>query len=129
MNPELWECAIFAPKIPQLLQYELFWNKPLLLLSSTYWSFRLPSLGKILKKLQMIQSYEEAPFLGPKWSICPKQFFFWKIINITLIYLLAPFIVQNIKKILPANPELWGCAIFGSKWPISPNIYIFQKTC
>ena len=29
-----------------------------------------------LKKfLQQIQSYEDAPFLGPKWSICPKQFF------------------------------------------------------
>ena len=29
-----------------------------------------------LKKfLQRIQSYEDVPFLGPKWSICPKQFF------------------------------------------------------
>ena len=60
-----------------------------------------------LKKfLQQIQSYEDAPFLGPKWSICPKQIFFWKIINIILIYLLAPFIVQNFKKILPVDPEL-----------------------
>ena len=67
-----------------------------------------------LKKfLQQIQSYEDAPFLGPKWSICPKQIFFWKIINIILIYLLAPFIVQNFKKILPADPEVWGCAIYG----------------
>ena len=49
-----------------------------------------------LKKfLQQIQSYEDVPFLGPKWSICPKQNFFWKIINIILIYLLTPFIVQN----------------------------------
>ena len=24
-----------------------------------------------------IQSYEDAPFLGPKWSICLKQIFFW----------------------------------------------------
>ena len=31
--------------------------------------------------------------------------FFWKII-IILIYLLAPFIVQNLKKLLPADPEL-----------------------
>ena len=23
--------------------------------------------------LQRIQSYEDAPFMGPKWSICPKQ--------------------------------------------------------
>ena len=27
--------------------------------------------------------------------------------------LLAPFILQNFKKILRTNPELWGCAIFG----------------
>ena len=47
------------------------------------------------KFLQRIQSYEDVPFLGPKWSICPKQNFFWKIINIILIYLLTPFIVQN----------------------------------
>ena len=30
-----------------------------------------------LKKfLQQIQSYEDASFLGPKWSICPKTNFF-----------------------------------------------------
>ena len=53
--------------------------------------------------LQRIQSYQNAQFLGPKWSICPKQVFFWKIINIILIYLLATFIVQNVKKIIPAD--------------------------
>ena len=37
----------------------------------------------------------------------PKQnIFFWKIINIILIYLLAPFIVQHFKKILLSDPEL-----------------------
>ena len=56
------------------------------------------------KFLQQIQSYEDVPFLGTKWSTCP--IFFWKIINITFIYLLAPFIVQSFKKILPADPEL-----------------------
>ena len=34
------------------------------------------------------------------------QNFFWKIINITLIYLLAPFILTNFIKILPAGPDL-----------------------
>ena len=38
-----------------------------------------------------------------------------KTININFIYLLAPFILQNFKKILGANPELWGCAIFKPK--------------
>ena len=31
------------------------------------------------------------------------------------MYLLALFILQNFKKILRANPELRGCAIFGTK--------------
>ena len=52
--------------------------------------------------------------MGLKWSICPKQMFL-EIINIILIYLLAPFIVQNYKKILPADPELWRCAFFGPR--------------
>ena len=55
--------------------------------------------------------------------------FFWKIINIILIYLLAPFIVQNFKKILPADPELWGCTIFGPKMAHFPKWEFFQKTC
>ena len=45
------------------------------------------------KFLKQIQSYEDAPSSGTKWFICPKQNFFWKVINIILIYLLAPFIV------------------------------------
>ena len=31
---------------------------------------------------------------------------FWKIIKTTLIYQLASFTVQNLKKILPADPKL-----------------------
>ena len=53
--------------------------------------------------------------------------FFWKIINIILIYLLAPFIVQNLKKILPADPELRGCAIFGPKMAYFPKSEIFSE--
>ena len=106
-------CVIFGTKMTHLSRTNFFWYKPLLLLSSAYWPF---SLCKIYKKfLQRIQSYEDASFLGPKWFICPKQIFLLKkIINTILIYLLAPFIMQNFKKNLRANPELWGCAIF---WP------------
>ena len=57
------------------------------------------------KILQQIQSYDDALFFGPKWSICSKQIFFWKTF-IILIYLLAPFIVQNLKNVLPTDPEL-----------------------
>ena len=31
------------------------------------------------------------------------------------MHLLVPFILQNFKKTLRSNPELWGCAIFVSK--------------
>ena len=35
------------------------------------------------------------------------NYFFWgKIIDIILIFLLAPFIAQNFKKIIPEDPEL-----------------------
>ena len=78
-DPELWQCAIFRPKMAHLSWTKIFRYKPLLL-SSTYWPFHCQKFKKI-----QIQSYEDAPFLGSKWSICPKQFFFLKIINIILI--------------------------------------------
>ena len=43
------------------------------------------------------------------------KFFLIQTINITFIYLLAFFIVQNLKKILKADPELWRRAILGPK--------------
>ena len=33
-------------------------------------------MQNLKKFLQRIQSYEDAPFLDPKWSICAKHFFF-----------------------------------------------------
>ena len=71
-NPDLRGCSTFGPKIPQFVLNKICWYKLLLLLSSTYWPF---SLGKILKIfLQLVKSYEDAPFLGPKWTTCPKFF-------------------------------------------------------
>ena len=43
---------------------------------------------------------------------CPKWNFSRKTTNKIFMYLLAPFILQNLKKILRADPELWGYAIF-----------------
>ena len=102
-----------------------FWYKPLLL-SSTYWPF---SLCKILKILTADPELWGWAIFGPKMVHLPQTVFFWKIINITLIYLLAPFIVQNFKKILPAGRELWGCAIFRPKMTHFPKWECFQKTC
>ena len=55
--------------------------------------------------------------------------FFREIITLILIYLLAPFIVQNLKKVLPVDPKLWGCAFFGPKMAHFPKWELFLKTC
>ena len=41
------------------------------------------------------------------------------------MYLLDPFILQNFRKILRANPELLGCVIFG---PICPEQFFLVQT-
>ena len=99
-----------------------YFHLSLLLLSSPTFS-----LHKIKKKfLQWIQSYVDAPFLGPKWSICHKQIFFWKkIINILFIYQQVPFIKQNFQKSFAVDPELWGCTIFGPKMVHFPKWEFF----
>ena len=44
------------------------------------------------------------------------------------MYLLARFILQNFKKILRANPELWGCVIFGTQMVhLPPFFFFFEK--
>ena len=113
-NPELWGCAIFGPKMAHL-PWTTFLLVQTIIFTSIYLLY-LFTVQNLKKFLQQIQSYEDAPFL-----------FFWKIINIILIYLLAPFIVQNFKKILPVDPALWGCAIFGSKMAHFPKWEFFQK--
>ena len=113
-------CAIFGTKTAHL-----FWTNVLVQTIGTTFIYLLAIfiVQNLRKFLQRIQNYGDAPYLGPKWSICPKQIFFWKIITIILIYLLALFIVQNFKKILPGDPEFWGCAIYGP----FPQIRIFSE--
>ena len=91
-----------------------------------YYYFHLPIGPFHYEKFKKILTADPDPFLGPKWSIWSKQFF-WKIINIILIYLLFPFIVQNFKKILSVDPELEDAQFLGPKWPILPNESFFRK--
>ena len=92
---------------------KFFWCKPLLLLSSTYWPF---SLCKILKSSyngsRIITMHH---FWDQRGPFAPNKFFSWKTITITVINRLTLFIVQNLKKNLPADQELWGCANNGAK--------------
>ena len=99
-DPELWGSAIFGPKMTHLSWTTFFFGK------NHYYCFHLPihpfHWAKFIKNSycrSRVAYPDDALFLGPKWFISPKQIFFWKIIKIILIYLLAPFIVQNFKKI------------------------------
>ena len=67
----------------------------------------------------------DAPFLGPKWFICPN--FFLKIINIILMFLVAPFIVQNLKNFFWWIQSYEDAQFLGPKWPICPNENFFKK--
>ena len=71
--------------------------------------------------------YEDVPFLDPKWPICPEQFFLVQTIIITFIYLLALFIVQNLKKFFQRIQSYEDVQFLGPKWPISPNENFFRK--
>ena len=103
-----------GPKWHNLSWTKFLWYKPLILLSSTYWPF---SLCKILKN-----SYDRSRvtrmchFWAQNGPFAPNKIF-WKTINITP----TPFIVQNFKKILLADQEVRGCAIFGPKMSHFPK--------
>ena len=86
-------------------------------------------IGQNLKKNSNSRSriMRMCHFWAQNGPFAPNKIFFWKIINIILIYLLAPFIVQNFKKILPADPELWGCTIFGPKMAHFPKWELFSE--
>ena len=90
-----------------------FFLQKLIKFSCTYWPL---SFCKILNKfLGSIQSYEDVPFSGPKWPICHEQNFFGTNHDYYFHLPFDPSHCVKFKKILTAGPELWGCAIFGSK--------------
>ena len=120
-------CTIFWTKMTQFVLNKNFLVQTIII--NSIYLLALFIVQNLKKFLQRIQNYGDAPFLAPKLCICLKLILFWKIITMILIYLLAPFIVQNLKKIVPADPELWGCAIFRSKMAHFPKQEFFKKTC
>ena len=57
------------------------------------------------------------------------KFFVVQTIIITFLYLLALFIVQNLKKLFRWNQSYEDAQFLGPKWPMSPDDNFFQKTC
>ena len=107
------------PKKIKFPQMNFFLQKQLITFSCTYYPL---SFCKILKKfLEPIQSYEDVPFSGPKWPICHEQNFFGTNHYYYFHLPIGPFHCAKFKKILTADPELWGCAIFGPKMAHFPK--------
>ena len=76
---QIYDVPFLGPKYPNLSWTKFFGT-------NHYYHFHLPigpfywAKFKKKKSLQRIQSYKDATFWSPKWSICPKQSFFWKLL-------------------------------------------------
>ena len=112
----IWGCVIFGSKNTQFAL-----NKILLVQTIIITFIYLLALFIVqnLKKLSGSRVMRMCHFWTQNGPFAP--IFFWKFINIILIYLLAPFIGKNFLKILPADLKLWGCAIFGPKMASFPK--------
>ena len=87
-----------------------------------------PFILQVSKKfIEPIQSYEDVPFSGPKWPICCEQNFFGTNHYYYLHQPIGSFHCAKFKKILTADPELSGCAIFGPKIAHFPKSEFFRK--
>ena len=126
-DPELSDVPFSDPKWP-ICPEQFFFG------TNHYYYFHLPigpSHCAKFKKNSFSRSRVKrmCHFLIQNGPFAPPKFFFSKIINIILIYLLGFFVVQNFKKILRADPELWGCAIFGLKMAHFSKWEFFQINC
>ena len=65
-----------------------------------------------------------ARFSGPKWSICPKKFFFGTNHCYFFHLPIGPFHCAKFKKNLTADLELWRCTIFGLKMVHLPQFFL-----
>ena len=80
------------------------------------------------KFLQQIQSYEDAPFLGPKWSICPNYFFFLENYQYLSHLPISAFHWAKLKKKNFQQIQSYEDAQFlGLKWFISPTENFFSE--
>ena len=120
--PELWRCAIFGPKMTIYHEQKFFGT-------NHYYYCHLP-IGPFrcakFKKITVDPELWGCAILGPKMVNLP-PIFFWKIINIILIYLLALFIVQNLKKLLQWIQSYEDAHFLGPKLPISANENFSRK--
>ena len=120
-------CKIFK----KFQSYEPFVLKKIVLVQTIIITFiyllALFIVQNLKKFLQRIQSYEDVPFLGPKWSICPKQIFFGKLL-ISFSSTYQPLsLCKILKKFFQRIQSYEDAQFLGPKWPICPNENFFRK--
>ena len=108
-----------GPIMAHLSWTKMFWYKSLLL-SPTYWPFSLSQIYKNSYSRSRVMRMHH--FWAQNDPFAPN-----KIINIILIYLLAPLTVQNFKKFFQWIQSYEDAQLLGPKWPISPNEIFFRK--
>ena len=118
----MWMWAIFGTKTAHLSWTKFFGENHCYYFHLSVGPFHC---AKFKKKLQRIQNYDDAPFLSPKWSICPLKKFFSKIITIIPIYLLAPFIALNFLQ--NSSTRCDNMQFMRPKLSISPSKNFFRK--
>ena len=82
--------------------------------------------AKFKNTLTWIQSYDDVPFLGQKWSICPKQFFL-KFNNTILIYLQALLFCKILKNSSSGSRVMRMHHFWAQNGPFSQNEDFFKK--
>ena len=85
-----------------------------------------PFILQILKKfLDPILSYEDVPFSGPKWPICPEQFFFGTNHYYYCHLPIGPFDCAKSKKFLQWTQSYGDAPFLAPKWSICPKQFFF----
>ena len=118
-DPELSGCAIFSHEMAHL-SWAIFFG------TNHYYYFHVPVDPFYCAKYTTNSfGWSKVVRMPHFWTLngpFSQNNFFWKIINIIFIQVLASFIVQSFKKILPVDPGLWGCAIFGHRIAHLPKL-------
>ena len=127
-NLEFRGCVIFGSEMTHLPWTHLFWYKPLLLPSSTYWHF---SVCKILKKILPAapESWGHTIFESKMVSLPQTNFFFGKKLWTLFSYIYWHLLLWKILKNSYSGSRVMRIHHFlGHKWLICYNENFFQKT-
>ena len=92
-DPELWGWAIFGPKMAHLSWKNFF----------------------LVQTIIITFIYVLALLIGQNGPFAPKKFFWGTLLKSFSFTYFPHSLCKILKKILSADPELWGCATFGPK--------------